>query len=195
MVDTTTGHEVLAAVLQVRGGSLQVLLWERALEPHAHRWSLPGGRLLVCEFSRPRFRPFRGLFYWGMKSVAPTIAKVVSSNPEAYRYLGESIKDWHSQLALAELVEQAGWTEVEWMNLTLGVVVNRVRPRSYEHQFRIQELREHFGSLVPAGTPSRCTHVTGRSCSSAAFSTSMKAWISASVRTRFSASTAAADMI
>jgi ADP-ribose pyrophosphatase YjhB (NUDIX family) len=50
MTDTTTeapplGHEVLAAVLQVRGGSLQVLLWERAMEPHAHRWSLPGGRL------------------------------------------------------------------------------------------------------------------------------------------------------
>jgi ADP-ribose pyrophosphatase YjhB (NUDIX family) len=50
MVDTTTGtpllgHEVLAAVLQVRAGSLQVLLWERGMEPHAHRWSLPGGRL------------------------------------------------------------------------------------------------------------------------------------------------------
>jgi ADP-ribose pyrophosphatase YjhB (NUDIX family) len=41
----TAAHEVLAAVLQVRSGSLQVLLWERALEPHAHRWSLPGGRL------------------------------------------------------------------------------------------------------------------------------------------------------
>ena len=50
MVDATTApvpvaHEVLAAVLQVRAGSLQVLLWQRALEPHAHRWSLPGGRL------------------------------------------------------------------------------------------------------------------------------------------------------
>src|SRR2546430_4530903 len=50
MTDATTrhphpDHEVLAAVLQVRAGSLQVLLWERALEPHAHRWSLPGGRL------------------------------------------------------------------------------------------------------------------------------------------------------
>ena len=50
MADATThnpssDHEVLAAVLQVRAGSLQVLLWERALEPHAHRWSLPGGRL------------------------------------------------------------------------------------------------------------------------------------------------------
>jgi len=42
---TPAAHEVLAAVLQVRAGSLQVLLWERALEPHAHRWSLPGGRL------------------------------------------------------------------------------------------------------------------------------------------------------
>lgn len=41
----STDHEVLAAVLEVRAGSLQVLLWERAREPHAHRWSLPGGRL------------------------------------------------------------------------------------------------------------------------------------------------------
>ncbi len=39
------GHEVLAAVLQVRSRSLQVLLWQRAREPHAGRWSLPGGRL------------------------------------------------------------------------------------------------------------------------------------------------------
>jgi ADP-ribose pyrophosphatase YjhB (NUDIX family) len=54
MADATTAttpaaHEVLAAVLQVRAGSLQVLLWQRALEPHAHRWSLPGGRLGVTE--------------------------------------------------------------------------------------------------------------------------------------------------
>ncbi len=36
---------MLAAVLQVRDGSLQVMLWQRAREPHAHRWSLPGGGL------------------------------------------------------------------------------------------------------------------------------------------------------
>lgn len=46
---TVADHEVLAAVLQVRAGSLQVLLWERAQEPHAHRWSLPGGRLGATE--------------------------------------------------------------------------------------------------------------------------------------------------
>lgn len=43
--DSALAHEVLAAVLQVREGSLRVVLWERAREPHAHRWSLPGGRL------------------------------------------------------------------------------------------------------------------------------------------------------
>ncbi len=38
-------HEVLAAVLQVRKGELQVLLWRRGIEPDAGRWALPGGRL------------------------------------------------------------------------------------------------------------------------------------------------------
>ncbi|KEI44453.1 NUDIX hydrolase [Saccharopolyspora rectivirgula] len=36
---------MLAGVLQVRDDQLQVLLWERNQEPHAHRWSLPGGLL------------------------------------------------------------------------------------------------------------------------------------------------------
>lgn len=42
-------HEVLCAVLQVRSGTLQVLLWRRALDPHIGRWSLPGGRLRADE--------------------------------------------------------------------------------------------------------------------------------------------------
>lgn len=38
----------------------------------------------------------------------------------------------------------------------LGVVVNRVRPRSHEHQFRIEELRDIFGPLVmPVALPDR----------------------------------------
>lgn len=49
MVDDSTAHEVLAAVLQLRssgaGDELSVLLWQRAQEPEAGYWSLPGGRL------------------------------------------------------------------------------------------------------------------------------------------------------
>ena len=48
MNDSSAGlavHEVLAAVLQVRDGQLQVLLWQRGIEPERGRWALPGGRL------------------------------------------------------------------------------------------------------------------------------------------------------
>jgi ADP-ribose pyrophosphatase YjhB (NUDIX family) len=41
----TAAHAVLAAVLQVREGRLQALLWQRAREPHAGAWALPGGVL------------------------------------------------------------------------------------------------------------------------------------------------------
>jgi ADP-ribose pyrophosphatase YjhB (NUDIX family) len=42
-------HTVVAVVLGVRDGQLQVLLWERALEPFAGTWSLPGGELAPDE--------------------------------------------------------------------------------------------------------------------------------------------------
>lgn len=46
---TTAAHASLAVVLQVRGRRLRVLLWERAREPHAGAWSLPGGDLAPDE--------------------------------------------------------------------------------------------------------------------------------------------------
>jgi ADP-ribose pyrophosphatase YjhB (NUDIX family) len=41
----TPAHVSLAVVLQARGGELQVLLWQRAQEPFAGSWALPGGYL------------------------------------------------------------------------------------------------------------------------------------------------------
>src|SRR5262245_21120205 len=45
----TSAHAVLAAVLQVRGGQLQALLWQRAREPFGGCWALPGGALTPDE--------------------------------------------------------------------------------------------------------------------------------------------------
>ncbi len=45
----TSAHAVLAAVLQVREGSLQALLWQRARDPYAGAWALPGGMLEPAE--------------------------------------------------------------------------------------------------------------------------------------------------
>jgi demethylmenaquinone methyltransferase/2-methoxy-6-polyprenyl-1,4-benzoquinol methylase len=82
----------------------------------------PGGRLVVCEFSTPVLGPLRWAYRLYLKRVLPAVAKRVSSNPEAYLYLAESILAWPAQRPLAELVEQAGWGEVEWLDLTGGIV-------------------------------------------------------------------------
>jgi demethylmenaquinone methyltransferase/2-methoxy-6-polyprenyl-1,4-benzoquinol methylase len=52
----------------------------------------------------------------------PAVARRVSSAPDAYVYLAESIQDWPEQQVLAALVERAGWTDVAWRNLTGGIV-------------------------------------------------------------------------
>ena len=57
----------------------------------------PGGRLVVCEFSRPRFAPFRFVYTRYLLTALPLIARVVSSNADAYDYLAESIRAWPGQ--------------------------------------------------------------------------------------------------
>ena len=82
----------------------------------------PGGRLVVCEFSRPVLRPFRFVYLNYLMRALPAIATRVSSNPEAYVYLAESIRAWPDQAGLAAKIGAAGWTNVAWRNLTGGIV-------------------------------------------------------------------------
>ncbi|MGE3253227.1 demethylmenaquinone methyltransferase [Pseudonocardia sp.] len=86
------------------------------------RVTRPGGRLVVCEFSTPTWTPFRVAYHAGLERILPAVAQRVSSNPEAYRYLGESIRAWPDQAALAARIGAAGWTKVAWRNLTGGAV-------------------------------------------------------------------------
>jgi demethylmenaquinone methyltransferase / 2-methoxy-6-polyprenyl-1,4-benzoquinol methylase len=81
-----------------------------------------GGRLVVCEFSRPVWAPFRTVYVEYLMRALPTVARAVSSSPDAYVYLAESIRAWPDQAALAGLLEQAGWADVGWRNLTGGIV-------------------------------------------------------------------------
>jgi demethylmenaquinone methyltransferase/2-methoxy-6-polyprenyl-1,4-benzoquinol methylase len=82
----------------------------------------PGGRLVVCEFSRPTFAPFRFVYTRYLLSALPLIARVVSSNSDAYTYLVESIREWPRQEELAHRIDANGWTDVRWRNLTGGAV-------------------------------------------------------------------------
>lgn len=86
------------------------------------RVTRPGGRLVVCEFSHPTNGPFRTVYLEYLMKALPTIARAVSSSPDAYVYLAESIRAWPDQRGLADLLAQAGWGEVEWRNLSGGIV-------------------------------------------------------------------------
>ncbi|MGH3796569.1 MAG: demethylmenaquinone methyltransferase [Pseudonocardiaceae bacterium] len=86
------------------------------------RVTRPGGRLVVCEFSTPTWRAFRTAYLEYLMRALPAVARRVSSNPEAYVYLAESIRAWPDQPALAERIAAAGWGEVAWRDLTGGIV-------------------------------------------------------------------------
>ena len=86
------------------------------------RVTRPGGRLVVCEFSHPTWTPFRTVYTEYLMRALPSVARRVSSNPDAYVYLAESIRAWPDQAALAERIGAAGWTAVGWRNLTGGIV-------------------------------------------------------------------------
>ena len=82
----------------------------------------PGGTLVVCEFSTPTWRPFRTLYANYLVAALPRIASLVSSSPAAYEYLAESIQAWPDQQGLATMIEKCGWRDVEWRNLSGGIV-------------------------------------------------------------------------
>ncbi|HUR51985.1 MAG TPA: demethylmenaquinone methyltransferase [Mycobacteriales bacterium] len=86
------------------------------------RVTRPGGRLVVCEFSHPTWKPFRTVYTEYLMRLLPAVATRVSSDPEAYVYLAESIRAWPAQAALAERVRAAGWEQVAWRDLSGGIV-------------------------------------------------------------------------
>ena len=86
------------------------------------RVTKPGGRLVVCEFYTPAVPVFATAYKEYLMKALPRVARAVSSNPEAYVYLAESIRAWPDQPALASRIEQAGWSQVSWRNLTGGIV-------------------------------------------------------------------------
>ncbi len=86
------------------------------------RVTRPGGRLVVCEFSHPVWRPFRTVYDEYLMRTLPPVARRVSSDPAAYVYLAESIRAWPAQAELAADLAVAGWGEVAWRDLTGGIV-------------------------------------------------------------------------
>lgn len=86
------------------------------------RVTRPGGRLVVLEFSRPSNPAVRSLYHGLALRGLPLVARAVSSDPPAYRYLSESIRRWPPAEELAEVIATAGWQRPRWRPLTAGTV-------------------------------------------------------------------------
>lgn len=86
-----------------------------------HRVLKPGGKALVLEFSKvwePLKRPYDAFSF----GVLPVIGKLVANDAESYRYLAESIRMHPDQETLAGMFREAGFAQVQYFNLTAGVV-------------------------------------------------------------------------
>ncbi|MEY2674259.1 MAG: hypothetical protein RLZZ514_824 [Actinomycetota bacterium] len=86
------------------------------------RVTKPGGRIVICEFSKvtsPLLRPFYNFY---LRKVLPAFSSLASKTPEAYAYLSESIDAWPDQRTLAAKIEKAGYENVTFRNLSFGIV-------------------------------------------------------------------------
>jgi demethylmenaquinone methyltransferase/2-methoxy-6-polyprenyl-1,4-benzoquinol methylase len=81
----------------------------------------PGGRLVVLEFSKV-WKPLERAYDWYSSKVLPWLGDRVVGDADAYRYLAESIRQHPGQAALAEMLRNAGLSQVEVFNLAAGVV-------------------------------------------------------------------------
>jgi demethylmenaquinone methyltransferase/2-methoxy-6-polyprenyl-1,4-benzoquinol methylase len=90
------------------------------------RVTKPGGRIVICEFSKvtnPVLRPFYNFY---LRKVLPAFSSLASKTPEAYAYLSESIDAWPDQRTLAAKIEKAGYEKVTFRNLSFGIVAIHV---------------------------------------------------------------------
>jgi len=115
------------------------------------RVTRPGGRLVVCEFSHVPIRPADLLYQRYLEHVLPSVARRVSSNPDAYAYLTESIKDWPDQAELARWLHAAGWSAVRWQNLSFGIVAVHSAVRAHHGGGAVGRFRDPGGARDPGG--------------------------------------------
>jgi demethylmenaquinone methyltransferase/2-methoxy-6-polyprenyl-1,4-benzoquinol methylase len=92
----------------------------------------PQGRVAVLEFSRPSNLVLRTLFGIYFRNLLPLLGGIISGSRSAYTYLPTSVAQFPNQQQLAGMIEQAGFDEVSFENLTGGIAALHSGRRSQE---------------------------------------------------------------
>jgi demethylmenaquinone methyltransferase / 2-methoxy-6-polyprenyl-1,4-benzoquinol methylase len=81
----------------------------------------PGGRLMVLEFSRIPNTALQWAYDRYSFNVIPVMGQVVANDRASYQYLVESIRKFPDQETFAAMLSAAGFGQVAYRNLTMGV--------------------------------------------------------------------------
>lgn len=79
------------------------------------------GKLMILEFSKPTIFPFKQLFNVYFKYILPTIGRITSKDPKAYKYLYESVQAFPDYEDMADIIRKSGFKNVNYTPLTLGI--------------------------------------------------------------------------
>ncbi|MGS0675005.1 bifunctional demethylmenaquinone methyltransferase/2-methoxy-6-polyprenyl-1,4-benzoquinol methylase UbiE [Shewanella sp. 0m-4] len=82
----------------------------------------PGGKLLVLEFSKPQHEIMRKIYDLYSFKVLPKMGSLITKDADSYEYLAESIRMHPDQDTLKQMMEDAGFEQVNYTNMTDGIV-------------------------------------------------------------------------
>ncbi|HEY4218853.1 MAG TPA: ubiquinone/menaquinone biosynthesis methyltransferase [Gemmatimonadaceae bacterium] len=91
-----------------------------------HRVLAPGKRFVILEFTTPRSALVRAGYHLYFHHVLPQIGAIISGHGTAYKYLPRSVANFPIEEALADRMRRAGFADVNWKTLTLGVAAIHV---------------------------------------------------------------------
>ena len=82
----------------------------------------PGGKVMILEFSTPTLPGLKPLYDWYSFNVIPKIGQCLANDADSYQYLAESIRMHPDQETLKQMLEQAGFEDCYYHNLSGGIV-------------------------------------------------------------------------
>jgi len=86
-----------------------------------HRVLRPGGKVVVLEFSRPKYFPVRQLYWLYFRSILPAIGRLISKDRSAYTYLPESVNAFPDGKDFLKILNSSGFVNESQKQLTFGI--------------------------------------------------------------------------
>jgi demethylmenaquinone methyltransferase/2-methoxy-6-polyprenyl-1,4-benzoquinol methylase len=117
----------------VMGFGLRNLIDRQQGLAEINRVMKPSAKLAILEFSQPRSRIFRALYFFYSLHILPLIGGLISGDPSAYKYLPDSVLKFYTAEQLKEIMQKAGYRRVSFSLLTAGIVALHEGEKEYVH--------------------------------------------------------------